>query len=258
MASLPPPSPFPPPPPPPVPPTPAKKSRAGLIGAGVAVAVAVLGGGVFVALRGGDDAASTTSTTTASTDAVTTTAAAPTTVADTLVITTPENPTTTVAQSVPGADEVVVTDDTGLFQVAAPADFEIDTAPLDIDGLQVASVTAAVNLANYDAGYDETGYTVMGLPADLAADAELAMTIFSDQLASDCVPPVEQPDLDTAIGAARYLVAEGCIENGSTAVVLVIDETNTGLVFAVLAQGLADPSTVTDLAKAVLESIYIN
>ena len=268
MASLPPPSPFPPPappssPPPPSAPAPQKKSRAGLVGAGVAVAAVVVGG-LFFALRGGGDSASPSTSA-----AVSSTEAATTTVGDTLVITTPENPPTTVGETVPetlapvpgptpGENEVVVTDDTGLFQVLAPADFEVDTAPLDIDGLSVASVTAALSLVNYDVGYDETGYTVMALPAELAADAEAALTVFNDQLTGDCDPPMEMPDLDTAIGPARHLVAQGCRDNGSTAVVLAIDETNTGLVFAVLAQGAAGPAEVTRLAQAVLESIYIN
>lgn len=253
MASLPPPSPFPPPPPPAQ-----KKSRAGLIGA--AVAVALVGGGVgaFVASRGGGDDTAVATTTTA--------AAATTTVAETLVITTPETsvpdttlPDTTVPSGpTPGEGEVVVTDDTGVFSVIAPDTFEVDTAPLDLDGGSVASVTAAGNLDLYGNGYDETGYTVMALPADIAADSDAAIALLNDQLTADCGSSTQNVDLETAIGPARHLVGQACGANGATAVVLAIDETNTGLVFLVVAQGPAGESEVTTLAQAVLESIYIN
>ena len=245
MSSLPPPSPFPPPPPP----APPKRRPVGLIVAGIAVVVAAAVIGGLLLLRGGNDD-----------EAATTTTAATTTVAETLVITVPETAETlaSVPGPVPGSSEVVVTDDTGLFQVLAPDTFEVDTAPLDIDGVSVASVTSAGNLGNFDAGYDETGYTVMALPPELAPDSSAAIAILNDQLTGGCLFPQEMPDLDTAIGPARHLIAQGCGENNATVVVLAIDETNSGFVFVVVAQGPAGADEVTVLAQAVLESIYIN
>lgn len=253
MSSLPPPSPSPPPPPP----APPKRRPVALIVAGVAVVVAAAVIGGLLLLRGGNDDEATTTTTTVST---TTTAEVTTTVAETLVITVPETAETLapVPGPVPGPGEVVVTDDTGLFQVLAPDTFEVNTAPLDIDGVSVASVTSAGNLGDFDAGYDETGYAVMALPPEVAPDSSAAITILTDQLTGDCQFPQEMPDLDTAIGPARHLIAQGCGPNNATAVVLAIDETNSGFVFVVVAQGPAGADEVTVLAQSVLESIYIN
>lgn len=240
--------------PPPQLPTPPKRSVVLILGA--VVALGLIAGGVVVAIRGDREEPKAAPTT-------------PTTVGATLVITTPENPETTVVATVeetvapaigptPGVGEIVVADDTGLFQVIAPDTFEVDTAPVDILGGSAPSVTAAGNIDLYDAGYDETGYTVFAFDAAQVPDSVSAAVYFLDQLGTDCDNPQTLEDLETAIGPARHVVGEACGPNAANVVVLSIDETNSGYVFVVIAQGPAGVEQVTTLAKAVLESVWLN
>lgn len=218
------------------------------MGAGVALALVAGGVGALVATRGGDDEV-----------AISTFVSTSTTVADTLVITAPETSAPAVQPTEPTAasGDVLVSDDTGLFGLSVPESFETDTASLDVNGVRVPSVTSAVKLSTYDEGYDEVGFTVAALPPDLAVTVDEAIQ-FGTPPADDCTTIDQQPDLDTEIGPAAMVLAEGCGINGATVVVLVLADEVSGHVFVVGAQGLAGSTEVTRLAQAVLESIYIN
>ncbi|MEY4173952.1 MAG: hypothetical protein RI900_1117 [Actinomycetota bacterium] len=221
------------------------------MGAGAALALVAGGVVAFVATRGGDD------------EVVATTVTVPdstsTTVADTLVITVPETTVVDTQPPVPTAvaGDVLVSDDTGLFSLSVPESFETDTTSLDVNGVRVPSVTSAVQLSTYDEGYDEIGFTVAALPPDLAVTEDEAIQ-FGTPPSEDCVTIDRQPDLDTDIGPAAMVLAEGCGINGATVVVLVLADEVSGHVFVVGAQGLAGATEVTTLARAVLEGIYIN
>ena len=153
---------------------------------------------------------------------------------------------------------LTVTDDTGLFNVVAPDSYEIDTAPVDLQGVSTPSITAAGNIDLFDSGYDERGFSVFALSPEQAADSNDAAAQFSDQLTNDCGSASTLDDLETSIGPARHVVGEDCGPNAATAVMLAIDEQNSGFVFVVIAQGLEGPDGVAALATAVLESLYLN
>lgn len=227
----------------------------------VATAVAGLAGWSLVR---GNDPGSRAVVTSAGAD---TTAARSTTTTDsgsteTYVITAPDNslvgatlPNSSTPPTAANGDRVV-TDDTGFFTVAVPADFEVSTKPIDAGSVIVPSVKASTDLAAFGNDYVTVGYAVNAIAGDLATSEREGIGLIAPG-DTECSTVGADTDIDTKVGAAVLQTFEGCGEGGSVAVVALLDSAS-GRVFVVYAQGSNTVDSVTTLATTVLESITVN
>lgn len=244
--------------------TPAKTPNTKLpwIITGVVAVVAVVV--VLVVALGGDDETTGSSGTTlpTSSEPVTTLLPEPSTTAvdTTLVITAPETtkPPATTSPSEPGV--VVVADDTNVFTVIMLDTFEIDSAPIDSDGVQFAHVTGADNLADYNRDDDHSTFGIsilVGNDTDLATAEELLGLL--DPGPEVCTDRTTQSAYPTLSGNAELLLLDGCGADGaSSKVIMALPQPDRGKMIVALCQGPGPSNTdLLDFAQAVVESIVL-
>ncbi|MEN9646252.1 MAG: hypothetical protein RL238_2921 [Actinomycetota bacterium] len=229
---------------------------------GVVAVVAIVV--VLVVALGGDDKETVSPGTTVvpSSEAVTTLLPEPSTTAPetTLVITAPETtqPPVTTAPSDPGV--VVVADDTNVFTVIMLDTFELDSAPIDSDGVQFAHVTGADNLADYNREDDHSTFGIsilVGNDADLASAEELLGLL--DPGPEVCTDRTTQSAYPTLSGNAEVLLLDGCGADGlSSKVIMALPQPDRGKMIVALCQGPGPSNTdLLDFTQAVVESIVL-
>jgi hypothetical protein len=183
--------------------------------------------------------------------------------AGTFVITAPEASPSSLAPRDTGVPETaaagdrLVADDTGVFTVSVPNDFEVDTAPVDANGEQVAQVMAAVDLSKFRSDFVTVGYIVNALPDFIAATPHDAILLAGPR-DQDCTNLSAETDVDTAVGPAVVQTAQGCGPESGTVAVMALVDSSSGLAFVVYAQGGGDVASVRTLAQTVLESVYLS
>lgn len=252
-------------PPPGPPPTDAPEENGGnnklpWIIAGAVTVVAVIVAAI-VLLTGDDNTSSsptTVSTLEPSTTVLETTTVAPPT---TLVISSPSTgtPTTTGAQvpTTPAPGLTVLTDDTNTFTVLMLDTFETDTTPIDQDGVQIANVTGATDVAAFsrDDDHDTFGISVSAGATDQMPSTDELLA--SADPGGACSERTTESGYPTLIGNAEVVLLDGCGTEGQSAkVVMVLVFPDRNLTLAVYAQGAGPSNTdLLDFTQAVVESV---
>ena len=255
--------------PPPLPPEQPKKKNTALIIGGAIVGAALIIGGILL-FTGGDDKESSgtvvpgssttvlesTTSTTPETIVITT---APTTTAEAATTTAPV--ITEVPETLPESgvgDGSYVPDDTGTFSVPVVPGWEYSTAPLDLSGTSVPSLSAATSLADYQQDYETLGYTVVVVPPSLStSDSEVALGLSPSE--DNCPTYTENPSFATSLGTAYLVENTGCGVSGAANVsVIAITIPDKGVILSVTCQGTDPIADITELAKSVLESVVLN
>ena len=218
---------------------------------------------LVVALGGDDDTTSSPGTTLVPTSEPATTLVPETSTSlapeTTLQITVPETsaPATT-SPSEPGV--VVVADDTNVFTVIMLDTFEIDSAPIESDGVQFAHVTGADNLADYNREDDHSTFGIsvlVGNETDVASPDELLGLL--DPGVDVCTDRTTETAYPTLNGNAEILLLDGCDVDGlSSKVIMVVPQPDRGKVIIALCQGPGPSNTdLLDFAQAVVESVVL-
>jgi hypothetical protein len=233
-----------------------------IIAAAVAVVAVVVV--AVVLLTGDDNTTSSPGTTTIAVPSTTiagSTTLAPTTTAapqTTLAITSPPTTTPPPTTATPGVN--VFTDDTNTFTVLMLDTFEVDTTPIDQDGVTLGNVTGATDLKSFasDTDHDTFGISVsVGPTAQLPSVDELLAS--ADPGPTVCTDRTNETDYPTQVGPAQALLLDGCGTGGaSSKVVMVIPFNGTQYSLLVYAQGPGPSNTdLFDFAQAVAESVVI-
>jgi len=251
-------------------PAPAPKKKTGLIVGGglAAAALAVVGVVVFTGgddkkptTLGGDDTTSITQVTKDTTD-LTVVITNPTVVEDTFVITAPpvtDPPITDVPPvSDAGGGIQTLTDDTSLFSVVLPSDFEVDTSSFSTNsGATVPRVMGSTDLNAFGDDDDTFGISVMEVPTTLLATAADALGAFAPD-DTTCTQQTTEIGFTTAQGPTEVLRADGCGTDGKYAKVIMAIATPDGQhILVALAQGIGPSSdTLLSFTQAVFETAH--
>lgn len=233
-----------------------------IIGAAVIVVALVLVA-VF-ALRDDNESSgsSATTVTVPPPTSVVPTSAAPTTVAPTTApataATTAAPTTAAPATTLPSA--VVVADDTGTFTVLLLDSFQTDTSPRDLEGVTVARVSGATDLAAFERedDHDTFGVEVIVGPSDAMPPLDQFLEAV-DPGPEVCADRSTKTDYPTLNGTAQALLLDGCGTGGASAkVIMVLSFPDRGLTLMVGAQGPGPSSPdLFDFTQAVVESVVL-
>jgi hypothetical protein len=257
----------------PVPPPPGSKRRTPLIVGGVILVIAVVVGIVLATggddkkteTLGGDDTSATTakdggSTTTAkpgSSTSVASTATGGTTEPE-LVITMP--PTTAPGPTEPGATTIpsdiqVATDDTKMFKVGLPKQFDTATAPIQNGSKKFSHVSGSTDLTSYANDDDTFGISVLATTTDQVATPKDFLELIGAGV-SGCSDQ-KSGTVETDIGSAVVLRFDGCGTGGNFSKVLMSTTMPAkNAVVLVICQGKSpSDGDLFTFAKAVFNTI---
>ncbi len=247
--------PAPPPPPPPAAPlaapagpAPTQRNMGLIVGIGVVLVAVIVGVIIFVS-GGDDDSASGPRPTEPSSPAPTVAPDVP----DTTQVDSTEPPPTSAA------DEPLdrITDDTGTFTIPAVSDYPYTTQSFEDDnGVTVASIIVAEDLAAYGSTLEANGFTVLVVPATSYTANEMMNELVDG--ASECLTAsyYETP-VATQWGSAFVSRLDDCGDAGTAAqVVLSIEDPASGLVVGIYVQGVGSSlDDLLPLAESVINTI---
>ena len=174
---------------------------------------------------------------------------------ETLVLTTPSEVTTTVAD---GFDGELVADDLGAFSVLVPNAMERATAPVELLGLTFARVSASTDLAAYRADDTTIGFTVL---ATLLDESGLTQRGLLDEMAlgqTSCT--LHEPSAITSprFGIVDVDLVDGCGPVGSSSKVGLAVAVDGNLLVCLFVQGPGPADgRLVEIAAALLETVEV-
>jgi len=157
-----------------------------------------------------------------------------------------------------GGGVTELTDDTGLFAVLLPSDFEVNTSSFSTQsGDVVPRVMGSTSLDAFADDDDTFGISIMEVPITLVATAADALTAFGPDNTT-CPQQTTEVGFTTTQGATEVLRADGCGTGGSYAkVIMAIAAPDGQHILVALSQGIGPSNdTLLSFTQAVFETAH--